>query len=79
MHTLHHLYNFHKHVSTCALKRNDLMCSIFMNRIANQVPNPDMLIFTDEAACNRKASAQTKGWSLVGRRCVQRRHFIHGQ
>ena len=55
------------------------MRSAFMNRIADQVPNPDMLIFTDEAVHNRKASAWTKGWSLVGRRCVQRRHFICGQ
>jgi hypothetical protein len=27
-----------------------LMRSAFMNRIADEVPNPDMLIFTDEAA-----------------------------
>src|SRR5258708_36522749 len=50
-----------------------------MNRIADQVPNPDMLILTDEAVHNRKASALSKGWSLVGRRCVQRRHFISVQ
>jgi hypothetical protein len=25
------------------------------------------------------ASERTKGWALVGRRCVQRRHFIRGQ
>jgi transposase len=77
--TLHHLQYSHKHVSTRALERNDLMRSAFMNKIADQVPNPDMLIFTDEAARNRRTSARTKGWSLVGRRCVQRRHFIRGQ
>src|SRR5258708_15866807 len=77
--TLHHLHYSHKHVSTCALERNDLMHSAFMNRIADQVPNPDMVKFNDEAGWNRKALGKNKGWSLVGRRCVQRRHFIHGQ
>ena len=77
--TLHHLCYSHKHVATCALERNDLMRSAFMNKIADQVPNPNMLIFTDEATRNRRASARAKGWSLVGRRCIQRRHFIRGQ
>ena len=77
--TLHHLCYSHKHVATHALERNDLMRSAFMNKIADQVPNPNMLIFTDEAARNRRASARAKGWSLVGRRCIQRRHFIRGQ
>lgn len=42
--TLHHLQYSHKHVSTRALERNNLMRSAFMNKIADQVPNPDMLI-----------------------------------
>jgi hypothetical protein len=50
-----------------------------MNKISNEVLNPDMLMFIDEAAFNRKTSARMKGWSLVGKRCVQRRYFIHGQ
>ena len=50
-----------------------------MNRVADEVPYPDMLILIDEAACNRRASRWARGWSLVGRRCVQRQHFIHGQ
>src|SRR6266849_8800988 len=79
MRTLHQLHYSHKCVTTRALERDDLMHSAFMNRIADEVPNPDMLIFIDEAARNRRASAQAKGWSLVGRRCVQRQHFIHGQ
>ena len=79
MRTLHHLHYSHKCVTTHALERDDLMRSAFMNRIADEVPNPDMLIFIDEAARNRRASARAKGWSLVGRRCVQRRHFIRGQ
>ncbi len=77
--TLHQLHYSHKCVTTRALERDDLMCSAFINRIADEVPNPDMLIFIDEAARNRRALARAKGWSLVGRRCVQRRHFIRRQ
>ncbi len=79
MRTLHQLHISRKCVSARALERNDLIRSAFMNRIADEVPNPDMLIFIDEAARNRRASARNRGWSLVGRRCVQRRHFIRGQ
>ena len=79
MRALHHLHYSRKCVSTRALESDDLMRSAFMNRIADEVPNPDMLIFIDEAARNRRTSARTRGWSLVGRRCVQRRHFIRGQ
>jgi len=77
--TLHRLHYSCKCVSACALERNDLLCSVFMNKISNEVLNPDMLMFIDEAAFNRKTSARMKGWSLVGKRCVQRRYFIHGQ
>src|SRR6266852_2244881 len=79
MRTLHQLHYSHKCVTTRALERDDLMHSAFMNRITDEVPNPDMLIFIDEAAHNRRASVRAKGWSLVERRCVQRWHFICGQ
>ena len=74
--TLHYLQYSYKCVSTYALERNILIQSAFMNRITNQVPNPDMLIFINEATCNRSASAWAKGWSLVRRRCMQWWHFI---
>jgi hypothetical protein len=50
-----------------------------MNRIADEVTDPNMLMFVDEAACNKKTSARTRGWSLVGKRCVQRRCFGRGE
>jgi hypothetical protein len=50
-----------------------------MNDIADIVPNPDMVMFVDEAARNNKTSFRKKGWSLKGRRCVQRRCFVRGQ
>ena len=77
--TLSQLHYSHKIVTVQAWERDNLMCSAFMNRVADEVPNSDMLIFIDEAAHNRRASGWAKGWSLVGRRCVQRWHFIHGQ
>ena len=79
LNTLRRLHYSRKTVSARALERDDLLRSAFMNRIADDVPNPDMLMFTDEAARNKKTSARMKGWSLVGRRCVQRRCFIRGQ
>ncbi|KAF8494900.1 hypothetical protein F5888DRAFT_1616222 [Russula emetica] len=76
--TLHCLHYSHKGVSARTLKRDDLLCSAFMNRIADEVTNPDMLMFVDEAAHNKRTSARTKGWSMVGKSCVQRRCFGRG-
>jgi len=68
-----------KCVSACALERNDILRSAFMNTIADEVTDPDQLMFVDEAARNRKTSGRSKGWDLVGRRCIQRRFFVRGQ
>lgn len=43
------------------------------------MPDPAMLMFVDEAARNKRTSARRWGWSLKGRRCVQRRCFVRGQ
>ena len=77
--TLHRLQYSYKHVSIRALERNDLLRSAFMNRIADEVTNPNMLMFADEAARNKTTSGRPKGWSLVGKRCVQRRCFRRGE
>ena len=47
--------------------------------IANEVTDPDQLMFGDEAARNQKTSGQSKGWALVGRWCVQQQFFVQGQ
>jgi hypothetical protein len=73
------LHYFRKEVFARVLERDDLLCSAFMNTIADIVTNPDMLMFVDEAACNKKTFARTRGWLLVGKRCIQRRCFSHGQ
>jgi hypothetical protein len=50
-----------------------------MNSIAELVTDPAQLVFIDEAARNKKNTVRKFGWSLVGRRCVQRRCFVRGQ
>jgi transposase len=79
LYTLHRLHYSRKGASARALERDDLLRSAFMNRIADEVMNPDMLMFVDEAARNKRTSARMKGWSLVGKRCMQRTCFGRGQ
>jgi transposase len=76
---LRRLHYSNKAVSARALERNDLLRSAFMNKIADEITDPDMLMFVDEAARNKKTSARTRGWSLIGKRCVQRQCFGRGE
>jgi hypothetical protein len=78
-HTLRRLHYSRKGVSARALERDDLLRSAFMNKIADEVTSPDMLMFVDEAARNKRTSVRTKGRSLVGKRCTQRTCFARGQ
>lgn len=68
-----------KTVSACALERDDLRRSAFMNTIADDVPDPYMMMFIDEAARNRRTSQRSKGWAALGKECVQRRFFVRGE
>jgi hypothetical protein len=36
-------------------------------------------MFVDEAAKNERTNGRRYGWSLKGRRCIQRRVFVRGQ
>ena len=76
---LQRLHYSRKEVSARALERDDLLRSAFMNMIADVITDPSMLMFVDEAARNKKTSARTKGWSLVGERCMQRQCFGRGE
>ncbi|KAF8222187.1 hypothetical protein L208DRAFT_1324036, partial [Tricholoma matsutake] len=77
--TLHCLHFSRKCVSPHAIKCNDLQCSHFMLQIGMVVHHPDMIMFVDEAAKNEQTNGWRYGWSLKGRRCIQRRVFVHGQ
>ncbi|THV05787.1 hypothetical protein K435DRAFT_646603 [Dendrothele bispora CBS 962.96] len=76
---MRHLYFSRKRIHSQAEERNDLERSAWMNMIADLVPNPDMLMFTDEASRNRRTQQRRYGWSLKGTRCVVRQHFVRGQ
>ncbi|KAJ6586487.1 hypothetical protein DFH09DRAFT_1075410 [Mycena vulgaris] len=70
--TLQRLHLSHKCVSVRALERNDIQCSAYMNRIADVVPDANMLMFIDEAAKNDHSTGRSKGWSLIGTRLSRR-------
>ena len=78
-HTLHQLHFSHKDVLGHALERNNELQAVFMNRIADQVPNPNMLMFGDEASKDEQTSACRRGWSLRGTWCIQRKYFVRGR
>jgi len=67
-----------KKVSRCALERNGEKRAMFMNNLAGIAPNPEMLIFGDEAAKNDHTLARSMGYSQRGTRCVRSRCFIRG-
>ncbi|KAF7372044.1 Tc1-mariner class transposase [Mycena venus] len=77
--TLRRLHFSRKCVSPRALQRNDTLRSAYWIRIADLVPDPNMLMFIDEAAKNDHTTTRQKGWSLMGMRCIQRRAFVRGK
>jgi hypothetical protein len=68
-----------KSVSIRAFERNDLDCSMYMNRFTEMVSDLAMVMFIDEAARNKKNPSHKIGWSLKRRHCVQRKCFVCGQ
>ena len=79
LYALCHLHYSRKGASAYALERDNLLHSAFMNRIADEITNLDMLMFVDKAAYNKRTLARMNGWSLVGTRCMQRRCFDYRQ
>jgi transposase len=77
--TLRRLHFSRKHVSIKALERNDRERSAYMNKIGDIITDPAQLIFIDEASRNKKNPTRKIGWSLKGKRCIQRRCFVRGQ
>jgi transposase len=77
--TLRRLHFTHKDVSGKALERDDRRRAIYMNRIADLVPDPEMLMFGDEAHKDERTSNRRTGWSRQGTQCVQRKCFVRGK
>jgi hypothetical protein len=78
-HTLRRLHFTHKEISGKAFERNEQDRVIFMNWIAELVPNPDMLMFGDEAHKDEGTSNRRMGWSRQGSRSIQRKWFVRGK
>ncbi|KAG1819195.1 uncharacterized protein BJ212DRAFT_1202344, partial [Suillus subaureus] len=68
-----------KCISAYALKQNEEKRAIFMNSIANIAPDPEMLMFSDEAAKDERTLIQCYGRSRIGMRCIQRKCFVQGK
>jgi len=79
MRTLHRLHFTNKDISGKALEHNECDRAIYMNRIAELVPNPDILMFGDEASKDERTSNRCRGWSQQGTQCVQRKCFMRGK
>ncbi|THU95798.1 hypothetical protein K435DRAFT_829001 [Dendrothele bispora CBS 962.96] len=73
--TMCRLYFSHKCTSAQAAERNDLQRAAHMFKIGELCTHPDQLMFTDEAARNRRTSQRRYGWAMKGGRCVIRQYF----
>ena len=47
-----------------------------MNHITDLVPDPEVLMFGDEAHKDERTSNRQMGWSRREARCVQRKSFV---
>ncbi|KAG1869564.1 hypothetical protein F4604DRAFT_1774029 [Suillus subluteus] len=65
--TFRRLHLNRKHISAYALERNEEKRAIFMNSIAEIAPDPEMLMFGDEAAKDERTLIRRYGRSRIGR------------
>ncbi|KAG1868112.1 hypothetical protein C8R48DRAFT_598916 [Suillus tomentosus] len=66
--TLRRLHYSHKTISARALERDEERRAIFMNHIAEIAPDPEMLMFGDEAAKDERTLIRRFGRSKIGTR-----------
>ena len=67
-----------KAISAHAYERNEFSRALYMNRIAEEVPDPNMLMFIDEAARDERTISRRFGRSGKGIRCTTQRPFVRG-
>ncbi|KAI0690474.1 hypothetical protein BC835DRAFT_1215185, partial [Cytidiella melzeri] len=70
--TLRRLRISRKRVWKKAAERNDLLRAAYWNRFATLVPDPNMLIVTDESHKNQRTHDRLYGYSEIEIPCVQR-------
>ncbi|KAG2090022.1 uncharacterized protein F5147DRAFT_586880 [Suillus discolor] len=71
LHTFRWLHLSRKCISAYALEWNEEKCAIFMNSIAEIAPDPEMLMFGDEAAKDERTLIRHYGRSRIGTRYVK--------
>lgn len=76
--TLHQLHINNKDVSGQSLECNIEDQAVYINKIADLAPDPNMLMFGDEASKDKRTSARRCDWSEQGMRCIQRKFFVCG-
>ena len=67
-----------KAISAHACEQNELSRALYMNLIAEEVPDPNMLVFIDEAAKDECTISRRYGRSGKGIRCTTQRRFVRG-
>ncbi|KAG2359199.1 hypothetical protein BDR07DRAFT_1415761 [Suillus spraguei] len=63
-------------ISAYALERNEELRAIFMNSIAEIAPDPEMLMFGDEAAKDERTIIRRYGRSKIGIRYVKLWYYL---
>jgi len=61
-----------------AYERSEVSRALYMNRIAKEAPDANMLVFVDEAAKNECTLSWKYGWLHKTVCCVVQRPFVHG-
>jgi len=61
-----------------AYERSEVPWALYMNWIAKEAPDANMLMFVDKATKNEHTLSQKYGWSHKTVHCVVQRPFVHG-
>ena len=77
-HTIQQLAVSHKVISAHAYEQSEILWALYMNRIAEEAPDANMLMFIDEAAKNERMLSWKYRHSCKGIHCVVCRQFIQG-
>ena len=65
-----------KAVSVHAQEWNEVARAVYMNKIAEEVPDPNMLLFVDEAAKDERTTVRRYGRAGRGNRCAVQHRFV---
>lgn len=75
--SLRRLNYTHKQVSREALERNELLRATWQAKYGD-IPK-EHFVWLDESSVDDQTNLRSMGWSFMGRACVRRTLFLHGQ